>query len=429
MSKFILPTILLLLAIELVTVAECRILRAEFNPRQLIQTRWKHIGRFGFRIGTGNYTFKAKLRHDISDKYHHSHIPLNFVGFIDEDYAKIKAAKTCVEKLDIVRFNHQFELPLDGCDVPAIWGDLVQKARSRVWHFAIADCNRLFPETGVAHNKIDFTIEVHNSDGSHLSEEENGLLIPHLLATGLFLTFFAINVHLVLRHYRKEGELDYPLILLDIACWSEFLGLAMETLYLGSSMAFGDPFFGSDFLSTAFSMAAEFIMTGLLLLMANGWSIIYAKIEDLDLLAPMGILATLLQITFWAIGRIKDDDPLRTHDYDHWTGYVLFCMKVVFFALFISFGVQTYKKVQKKIKQFVLKVIMIGSVYLLAKPVLLTICTIFVDHMWRHKVLTVGHMLLQCTTMLLFASQFNSKGSAYNAVSLKQGIALPNKIN
>lgn len=415
----------LLFTLGMLGLADSKIIRTETKFSSFVKHRYKHVGKFGFSIGRGKYTFKAKLKNDARSKHHQSHILLNLIGFIDEDYERMEKIADCHEKVRSARLNREFNLPVDGSDIDPIYGEVLQTSRTRVWHFMVCDCNYAFPDIKDNLNEIQFVLEILNSDGSSLSEEERGLFLPHLIMTGVFLAFFWANLREILKYYRRESEIDYPLVLLDIACLTEFLALVFETLYLYTSMKYGEPSFGLDFYSTTFSITAQFVMTSLLILIASGWTISYSNVEDLDLVIPIGILITILHVIFAAIGMIDEQDPLKTHDYDHWTGIVLIVFKIVFFAVFIGFSLDTYRNAQNKLKPFLLKLMVIGAVYLLTIPVEVCISTIFVDHLWRHYVITLGNMILQSSAVLLFAFQFSAKGSAYNSVSLKGGIVLP----
>eukprot|EP00331_Platyophrya_macrostoma_P022870 CAMPEP_0176437770 /NCGR_PEP_ID=MMETSP0127-20121128/18840_1 /TAXON_ID=938130 /ORGANISM="Platyophrya macrostoma, Strain WH" /LENGTH=165 /DNA_ID=CAMNT_0017821501 /DNA_START=34 /DNA_END=527 /DNA_ORIENTATION=- len=165
-------------------------------------------------------------------------------------------------------------------------------------------------------------------------------------------------------------------------------------------------------------------MTLLLIMIATGWSITYGKIEDLDLLLPLGALVAILHIIIGVVGKIADDHASKVHDYDGWTGVILVIVRLVFFCVFVGFAINTYSKAQKKIQSFVLRILLIGTVYLLTVPVVVTISTVFVDFLWRHYVITLGNMILQSVTVMLFAFQFSAKSSSYNSVSLKNSIFL-----
>lgn len=249
--------------------------------------------------------------------------------------------------------------------------------------------------------------------------------MPHVVMTLVFLFFFSNTLFKIIKHYKKEEQMDYPLLVLDVACFLEFLALGMETLHLLTTIYFGESRFGTDFFSTMFSLLAQFTMTLLLIMIATGWSITYGRIEDLDLLLPLGALVAILHIIIGVVGKIADDNQSKMHDYDGWTGFILVIVRIVFFCVFVGFAVNTFNKAHKKIQSFVMRILLIGTVYLLTVPVVVTIATVFVDFLWRHYVITLGHMILQSVTVMLFAFQFTAKSSSYNSVSLKNSIFLP----
>lgn len=82
-----------------------------------------------------------------------------------------------------------------------------------------------------AGNKIKWEITMVNSDGSHFSEEENGILAPLVVCTLLLYVFFANNSMKLYQFYKSEYEMDYPTLILLIALACETLALSCEVLH------------------------------------------------------------------------------------------------------------------------------------------------------------------------------------------------------
>lgn len=424
--------ITLLCLASVVLIADSKVFQGEVKFSDFLKdpkVRTAYIGRMGFEVGEGEFIFNIKYKYPLPSKPNNMGALLTFFyGIIDDDWDSFHKADNCDDKLRKARAGVRVEsfLHTDGSPAEVRKGHVKQYARTRVWHFFISDCFKYLPEEWkTLDNAFVYTLELKNTGGSHISQEEEGLLGPHLIMTAIFFFFFGHTLFKLIGYYKKEEQIDYPLLVLDAACFLEFMALLFETLHLLTTKWYGESAFGTDFLSSIFSVLAQFTMTLLLILIATGWSITYGNIEDLDLLIPLGALVATLHLIFAIVGKIGEDDPLKMHDYDSWAGVVLVIVRIIFFAIFMGFAVNTYKKAQKKIQAFVGKIMFIGMVYLLTIPVVVTIASVFVDHLWRHWVITLGNMILQAVTVMLFAFQFTTKGSSYNAVSLKNSIFLP----
>ena len=74
------------------------------------------------------------------------------------------------------------------------------------------------------------------------------------------------------------------------------------------------------------------------------------ELDDFDILIPLGLFVSIIQLLIAGVGKINDDSEFKFHPYDSWAGIVLVLIKIVLF-LYFSFGIKNlYKNSRNQIK-------------------------------------------------------------------------------
>jgi len=68
---------------------------------------------------------------------------------------------------------------------------------------------------------------------------------------------------------------------------------------------------------------------------------------------------------------------------------LIIAIRLLLFCYFIQGIIKTYGEVQFKVKEFILRFGVLGTVYFLVFPILVLV-TCIVDEHYRHKVITIG---------------------------------------
>ena len=117
------------------------------------------------------------------------HINVDLEVHLDEVWPDVLALEDCSAKNSLRKASIEFHINRDGSWTDFHNGYASQTARPHVWFFVLSDCYNGFPDD------IELEYEMHffNSDGSHFSFEEKGLIYPNLLLLGVIALFFVQN--------------------------------------------------------------------------------------------------------------------------------------------------------------------------------------------------------------------------------------------
>ena len=87
--------------------------------------------------------------------------------------------------------------------------------------------------------------------------------------------------------------------------------------------------------------------------------------------------------------------------------------------------IDSYKKARFKIKPFVIKYSVLGTVYFLTFPIMVFITNIFVASYYRHKVVMIGSFIMELGVLGILTRVFTGKGGDYYDASFKGKTLLP----
>lgn len=430
MTKLTVLSILLLLGALCISQVESRHVSRLVNFNTFSKSKWQFLTRFTCAEGTCHYKFKFKLDKPVKELYPDQDVlKLNILVFTaDFTWPEVMNYQSIYERSRRTQSTKIAELPTDARESQH-YHHTLYAMKQRVYYLFLADPN---DETGSKQspgNRFRIDLEITNVDGSHLSEEENGLQTPHLLLSVALAAFVFWNFKKVRAHYKKEQEFDYPMFILNFACIIECIALFMEWIQMVVSESNGEGHIIPNFFSGLCSVLAQLILTCLLVLLASGWTITYLKFEDIDFAIMLGTLVAFVHIFFVIFGHIHDEDPYQVHDYGSWPGMVLLIFKMLFFGVFLFFIFYTIKKADARIKMFLIQLGVLGSIYILSIPLIVLFATTFVDVHYQHKTITIGNILLQTVTIAFLTYLFSSEKSRYYSVSVKGRSNLPSFTN
>jgi len=104
-------------------------------------------------------------------------------------------------------------------------------------------------------------------------------------------------------------------------------------------------------------------------------------------------MIALVHIVMVCVGAFTEDQPNKFHDYESMPGWIIIALRVMFYVIFMLFAVKTYVSLainNTEKKEFLLRFMILGSMYLLALPVLVGISSTFVAPYIRNKVIVIG---------------------------------------
>jgi len=392
---------------------------------------WTYLSKFAIAPGTGNF----EVRLQFNKKFEQvtgvpDTVPLQIAIYLDDDWNAAMNAKECKDKLIYSRMNLTVFVPTSGSFSQVVRGELKQTVRTHVWFFVVHDCDKNLAKYYTAGNRLKWELEVRNSDGSHFSEEENGMILPQLLIMGIIIGFFVTNALKFYKFYKTEESVDYPTLILSCVLLCELAALFCEVLHLWAYSYNGKGYFILNFGNQAFSVLSQFTITCLLLLIAYGWTIRFMEFEDMDIMIPIAILLGILHIMIVGIGRITDNEHYRYHDYENWAGIVVIVLRLMFYAYWIYLFKGSYETAHGEEKVFYARFGVLSTVYFLVFPVLVIIASFAIPPYYRHKVIVIGTLLIQTLTIIVLTYLFTNKKSKYYNVSLKgRTLLMSNKLD
>lgn len=398
-----------------------------------LKTPHKYVSKFGMNYGNGKFKFRTRFTKSINDKsdgYQYAQFALH--SMMDENWDNVQQTENCKEKEKYSKLSLNINTPTNGEWSEYTDGILSQSARPRVWFFIITDCDNRLSELFDKYkekqwgNRLQIEMIFMNTDNSHLSFEEQGLLLPFSLILCVFFLIIINNLNLLYKYYKKEEEIDYPLLLVNIALITEFLALLFEILHLWIYESNGKGFFLFNLLNQIFDITSQFLITVIFILVAWGWTINYINLEEFEFFVPLLAFIGILHVLVVGLSRLTDDEFSKNHDYEGFAGYIIIIMRIGLYIYFKMGIVDSYKKARFKIKTFVIQFGVLGTVYFLCFPILIFITSSFVAIYVRHKVIMLGTLLLESIVIIILTRMFTNKGGDYYDASYKGKTLLPN---
>ena len=382
---------------------------------------WSYLTKFA--AGPGESEFRAKGQFNKALHTNKSHLGLNVLAYAGDDWYRARDLNDCKQREALARAKIPLNVPIDASWSEYAEGRLSQR-ETQVWFFVLSDCEKNVSPFIVG-NRLRWEIEALNSDGSHFSEDESGMIFPLFVNMLIIAGFFVSNSIKFYKFYNKEEGADYPTLITTIALFIEFLSLACEILHLWiySYNGKGSAFF--NFSNHVLSITSQFLITCLLLLIAYGWSINFLEFEDMDVFIPLGVLLGIMHIVIIGVGKIIDNEHYKYHDYENWAGVVIIVVRLLLYIFWIYLFVQSYTAAKHTEKKFFKKFGIFASIYFLAFPFLVIFSTFFVEAAAKHKLVTTGTLLLQTLTLVVLTLVFTTKKTQYYQISLKGKTLLP----
>lgn len=113
------------------------------------------------------------------------------------------------------------------------------------------------------------------------------------------------------------------------------------------------------------------------------------EIDSFDLTIPLAFLIGLIHLIVIGLGKLSDDSEKKFHTYYSWIGIVMVSMRIIAVCIFLYGARQLVKTARFKIKPFVYKLIIFGTLYLITMPALVFYSGYIVEYK-RQQFVTFG---------------------------------------
>lgn len=296
----------------------------------------------------------------------------------------------------------------------------------QLYYFVLMDCSLKW--SNMVHNLdllpfVNLELIIKNSDGSHFGLEDQQLIFPCIVAIVLIFTFMIVNVRKIVGLYQKHEIIDYPLIITAIALSLEMIALGFQLINLLAYQDKGNYNFSMSFLQIFTENASNFLFTMIFICVAWGWSINYMNLASFDYFVPTLTVLGTANVILVVLNKILfENEEKPVVEGLSILNYIYLVYKLGFFLYFLKGVLKTYGIARNKIRNFVLKFLILGVAFFTSYGLLLLLSSLFSIHQ-RKKFLLIGNELINMVITIALLKVFNSK--IYNELSFKGKDVLP----
>jgi len=382
-------------------------------------TQWGYISKFGYNIGNGR--FQIRMRPNNPQTLLHD-VKLVVSVYLDEEWPtveKLAGSQTC-DKLTHARLVKDISINATGD-----WGDwtdgsLSQSTRPHIWFFAISDCDHQLENFS---HKLEFEFHATQEDGSEFSVEMQWMLTANmvfLVGFTILLTCFWKGSE---RFIRSAGSVHPVIWILCVGMVVQYMAQLFHTLHLRCYKYDGDGLKFLEILSEILFMLSQMSQSSLLILIALGYTLLQSKLGELDLMIPMCLLIAFIHMMLVGLGKLEDDAPYRFHKNEGPIGWTLLFMRLGLYAWFYWAAGSSARESGTKIRSFLYRFRVGGSLYFLAFPCIFLVTKCFAPYL-QHGIMTIGLLVMQMGSNVWLTALFLTRGDYYNLSTLSSS-ALP----
>jgi hypothetical protein len=322
-----------------------------------------------------------------------------FFLYLDEDWEDAVAAPTCEEKL---KYSKWQSASLRGG--PPLRHAVSQSIRPHFWYFVLADC-----KAAQAPSTVEYRLEMFNADGSHFSHEEKA---PSRLLPVLTVAFICsmLPLGLLLQSYRNRmrGQGLHPSIThLGVALLLFLVSLVLETANYYVYARNGQGLRVTDIGAEIAGWLGQLVVSLELLSIAWVWSVDTVLTPSRKQRAGRSVMYQLigglvvLHVLFVLLGRLYDDAHSKYHESETPWAVGLIAIRLLLGGLFAG-GVHNLLVRENNLMQrhFLVKFGLLGGVYFVSIPFVITVASTFFARYLRHQVVTVGSAAVQVGSLV-----------------------------
>lgn len=390
------------------------------------EQRWRFLTKFGYAIGSGSYDVRVRLRPqaaEVAGETATSSPELDLEVFLDEDWPAAEKLPACrrAAKGPARKTVPALDFGRAGEWGPWQGGVLLQAVRPHIWYFALSSCRGGAAEPPA---EIDYEIRMRQFDDSELSVEMRPML-PASVTALLCLTAFAAHFCVRCRRFRARNGTLHPVIYTLAAVISaQWLAQAFHTLHLWNYRSDGVGDVALDCVSEVLFMLSQVVTSTLLILIAQGYTLVLSQMEDIELLRPVAIVVGVVHVVLVGLGKLKGETSCKYHENEGAVGWILLAIRVFLYAWFASGVKELRQKGGFRLHNFLQRFHFVGSVYFLAFPAIFIVVQVFAQYL-QHPIMQVGLLTMQIASSFWLADLFLSRGGAYYEVSDLSSSLLP----
>mmetsp|Transcript_2924 Transcript_2924/g.2644 ORF Transcript_2924/g.2644 Transcript_2924/m.2644 type:complete len:238 (-) Transcript_2924:228-941(-) len=236
------------------------------------------------------------------------------------------SAFTCESKDKAV--NITLNIPSDGRWSESFSGELGEPDVPHIWFFTIADCNLTLGDS----SKLRIELSILSGDKSELSVEMKGMKRIYIFVCIIFVLMLGNNIWKLYKYFTAVEEIETNLVMLNLAVVFQFISMIFHILHISAYEGNGRGVGAFVFFGNATGLISQYIMIVLLLLIADGWTILYKNFPSPEAYLSVIILVGLLNLIIAAVERTSDDAYYLFSSFEGTVGWCLFAFYTIHFV-------------------------------------------------------------------------------------------------
>lgn len=385
-------------------------------------SEWQYVTKFGISIGEGNYEVKARFKRKPSHVAGRT-FPVHVDFYLDTAWPGAMDESDCRERTKAAIRRNELVLRDDGSWTASASGFLRQKTRPYVWFMAAGNCDGELTPGNETLPLVEVYVKFTGVDGTQFSHEEIGMLGLYFIALVAYTAILGYNVYNYYVDFQKTERLDSPILLLLVAVGCEFVSIFTMWINLLVYSYDGEGVKALHVVAIIAEVASQFFLSMLLILISWGWTITFLEFGDIEIFIPLLLLLLIMHLLVAGLTQLTSDEYSKYHDYQGIQGLILVISRLGMLTYFLYGMKDTYAKSRMKARVFLKPFAISAGVYLASFPFLVVLCQVCA-HYVRHKVMTIGSILVQSVAMCALLRLFVGK-NAYTQVSKHGGTILP----
>jgi hypothetical protein len=378
------------------------------GPRKA--NRWKYVSKFGFAEREAPFSIRAQLKQPSKMV---ENVTLQLEVYRESQWDQAQEVEPCERQ----KYVHKL-VPFT-IDASGAWGDWERSTfddlqAPSLWYFATSDCNTNLPNYT---HRLKFEFVAQQLDGSEFSLEMAWMRSVNVLALGGFgLLVWAFGVKSV-AFSRSAGYVHPVIWMLASAILAQSVAQAMQVVHLiwfGMDGQGARPF---EVLSEMLYVISQVIQTSILLLISLGYTLSQSKIGELDLMIPVCFMIGVLHLMLVGFGKLKDEGSYRYHENEGIMGWLQLVLRLLLYIWFSWAVGETSKEGGMKLRDFLVKFRIAGSVYFLITPTIFLFARQFSPHT-QFFLMSVGTLVTNLASDVWLATLFLTRGEYFKVSSL-----------
>jgi len=169
-----------------------------------------------------------------------------------------------------------------------------------------------------------------------------------------------------------------------------------------------------DFLSEAFSMLAQIIVSAVGIFLAKGYTVLPRKRVPWRTMLQAFLFVAATHVLIVAVAKLWDDASFKFHANEGPCGVLLVVLRLALYACFLSGIRSTYAGASVRLHLAL-------AIQYLAYPVIFIVAHFFAPYL-RHKCMLTGLFAMEAWSLMWYARMFLTKGEYFDITTLDRSV-------